>query len=258
MRVRSSIDIHWPLGLSVPLKTTVASLSSDSNDFHNFHKLFPQSYFLDIFGKLSCFVIQQRCAVLPIRQISCVLIGCGRSYWYEILLVMNSSFGIVINISCYIRCCIKYIWSHSLSLLNIHLSDGWFVIGSGNRLPLICYLLQVTILMNLPSLRHITLQWRYNERDCVSNCHVSIVCSAFRCRSKKTSKLRVTGLYEGNSPVTGNNAEIVSIWWRHHEINVHYKFPNTLNVSTPYRTVESYLLKDIRKLVSMKDEWMTC
>ena len=42
--------------------------------------------------------------------------------------------------------------------------------------------------------------------------------------SKKTSKLRVTGLCEGNSPVTGefpaertSNAENVSIWWRHHE-----------------------------------------
>ena len=39
----------------------------------------------------------------------------------------------------------------------------------------------------------------------------------------RTSKLRVTGLCEGNSPVTGefpaqiaSNAENVSIWWRHH------------------------------------------
>ena len=45
----------------------------------------------------------------------------------------------------------------------------------------------------------------------------------FRRRSKKTSKLRVTGLCEGNSPVTGefptqraSNAENGSIWWRHH------------------------------------------
>ena len=42
----------------------------------------------------------------------------------------------------------------------------------------------------------------------------------FRRRSKETSKLRVTGLCEGNSPVTGkfpaqraSNAESVSIWW---------------------------------------------
>ena len=44
--------------------------------------------------------------------------------------------------------------------------------------------------------------------------------------SKKTSKLRVTGLCEGNLPVTGDfpaqrvsNAENVSIWWRHHAIS---------------------------------------
>ena len=46
---------------------------------------------------------------------------------------------------------------------------------------------------------------------------------SFRRRSKKTSKLLVTGLCEGNSPVTSefpaqraSNAENVSIWWRHH------------------------------------------
>ena len=45
----------------------------------------------------------------------------------------------------------------------------------------------------------------------------------FRCRSKKTSKLRVIGLCEGNPSVTGgfrpqrgSNAENVYIWWRHH------------------------------------------
>ena len=46
-----------------------------------------------------------------------------------------------------------------------------------------------------------------------------------RRRSKKTSKLRVTGLCVGNLPVTGefpaqraSNAENVSIWWRHHKL----------------------------------------
>ena len=50
----------------------------------------------------------------------------------------------------------------------------------------------------------------------------------FRRRSKKTSKLRVTGLCAGNSPLTGefpaqraSNAKNVSIWWRHH---VHWNF----------------------------------
>ena len=49
------------------------------------------------------------------------------------------------------------------------------------------------------------LQWRHNQPDGVSN-HRRLVCllsRLFRRRSKKISKLRVTGLCEGNSPVTG-------------------------------------------------------
>ena len=71
-----------------------------------------------------------------------------------------------------------------------------------------------------------TLQWRHNRRDGVSN-HQPRDCllnRLFGRKSKKTSKLRVTGFCEGNSPVTGefpaqmaSNAENVSIWWRHHE-----------------------------------------
>ena len=45
-----------------------------------------------------------------------------------------------------------------------------------------------------------------------------------RAQIKETSKLRVTGLCEGNSPVTGefpaqraSNAKNIFIWWRHHE-----------------------------------------
>ena len=70
------------------------------------------------------------------------------------------------------------------------------------------------------------LHWRHNDYDCVSN-HQPNGClfnRLFRSRSKKTPKLRVTGLCAGNSPVTGefpaqraSNAENVSIWWRHHE-----------------------------------------
>ena len=70
----------------------------------------------------------------------------------------------------------------------------------------------------------VLLQWRHNTHDDVSN-HQPRDCllnRLFRRISKKTSKLRVTGLCEGNSPVTGefpaqmaSNAENVSIWWRH-------------------------------------------
>ena len=73
----------------------------------------------------------------------------------------------------------------------------------------------------------VSLQWRHNERDGVSN-HQRLDCllnRLFRRRSNKTSNLHVTGLCEGNSPVTGvfptqraSNAENISIWWCHHVV----------------------------------------
>ena len=50
-----------------------------------------------------------------------------------------------------------------------------------------------------------TLQWRLDDRDGVSihHPHGCLLNCLFRCRSKKWSKLRVTGLCVGNSPVTG-------------------------------------------------------
>ena len=71
------------------------------------------------------------------------------------------------------------------------------------------------------------LRWRHNGNDGVSNHqpHHCLLNRLFGCRSKKASKLRVTGLCAGNSPGTGefpaqmaSNAENVSIWWRHHAL----------------------------------------
>ena len=90
-----------------------------------------------------------------------------------------------------------------------------------------------------------TLQWRHNGLDSVSNHqpHHCLLSRLFGRRSKKTSKLRVTGLRAGNSPGTGefpaqmaSYAENVSIWWRHHEwyqafaIHVHIFTPWNLGV----------------------------
>ena len=69
------------------------------------------------------------------------------------------------------------------------------------------------------------LQRRHNGHDGVSNHqpHDCLLNRIFGRRSKKTSKLRVTGRCAGNSPVTGEfpapratNAKNVFIWWRHH------------------------------------------
>ena len=71
------------------------------------------------------------------------------------------------------------------------------------------------------------LQWRHSERNDVSNhqLHYCLLNRLFRRRSRKTSKLRVTGLCEWDSPLTGefpaqmaSYAENDSIWWRHHGI----------------------------------------
>ena len=73
-----------------------------------------------------------------------------------------------------------------------------------------------------------SLRWRYNEHDGVSN-HRRLDCllwHLFGHSSKKTSKLRITGLCERNPPVTGGlpsqraiDAENVSNWWRHHDVH---------------------------------------
>ena len=70
-----------------------------------------------------------------------------------------------------------------------------------------------------------SLQWRHNEHDGISN-HQPYDCllsRLFRHGPKKISKLHVTGLCEGYSPVTSefptqraSNVENVSIWWCHH------------------------------------------
>ena len=74
-----------------------------------------------------------------------------------------------------------------------------------------------------------TLQWRHNGLDGISNHqpHHCLLSSLFGRRSKKTSKLRVTGLGARNSPGTSefpaqmaSNAENISIWWRHHDNEV--------------------------------------
>ena len=73
---------------------------------------------------------------------------------------------------------------------------------------------------------NVTLRWRHNDHAGISNHqpHGCLLNRLFRRKSKKTSKLRVTGLCAGNSPGTGefpaqmaSYAENVSIWWRHHD-----------------------------------------
>ena len=103
-----------------------------------------------------------------------------------------------------------------------------------------------------------SLLWRHNDRDGVSNHkpHDCLLNRLFRRRSRKTSKLRVTGLCEGNSPVTGeflaqraSNAEDGSIWWRHHDSILcgilQYVIFKSLGVSYSNKTNLNFELKKV-------------
>ena len=66
-----------------------------------------------------------------------------------------------------------------------------------------------------------SLLCRHNGRGSVTIAYSTVYSMR---RSKKTSKLRVTGLCAGNSPgpsefpvQMASNAENVSLWWRHHD-----------------------------------------
>ena len=78
-----------------------------------------------------------------------------------------------------------------------------------------------------------SLQWRHNGLNSVSNHqpHDCLLKHLLRHRSKKTSKLCITGLCAGYSPETGefpaqraSNVENVSIWWRDHVANWSIEF----------------------------------
>ena len=70
------------------------------------------------------------------------------------------------------------------------------------------YIIVYIFIMEMNVTQFITLtslQWNHDGRDGVSNHqpHDCLLKRTFKCRSKKTSKLRVTGLCAGHSPVTG-------------------------------------------------------
>ena len=71
--------------------------------------------------------------------------------------------------------------------------------------------------MNAMSHWNFPLLWPHNGRDGASNHqpHDCLLNRSFRRRSRKTSKLCVTGLCAGNSQMA-SNAGNVSIWWRYH------------------------------------------
>ena len=96
------------------------------------------------------------------------------------------------------------------------------------------------------SIMFLSLQWRHNEHDGISKHqpHDCLLNRLFRHRPKKTSKLRVTGLCEGNLRVTSeipaqraSDSANVSIWWRHHvysSTNCADNIPGLFAMTTSY------------------------
>ena len=99
--------------------------------------------------------------------------------------------------------------------LSLSIFMDWFRVLMCNRLRAFPHKFSVlnenpfqsisSVNMALLKICYHTLYWRHNEGNCVSN-HWRLDCllnRLFRRRSKKTSQLHVTGLCEGNPPVTG-------------------------------------------------------
>ena len=117
----------------------------------------------------------------------------------------SSAFSSVVNALFVYHISKSFIYDYGL-LCSWHISGSVYAIGVDTSLSL-------------------SLEWPHNERDGVSNHqpHDCLPNRLFRRRSKKAPKLRVTGLCEGNSPVTeefpaqrASNGKNDSFWWRHH------------------------------------------
>ena len=159
-------------------------------------------------------------------------VGYWRQRWYGYLNVLICVVGnLLVNVSLYKL--VPLWWSYiSRHFFGVFLQVTCLV-WRHQRLP-VCIqygfaMCRHEVLIREFVHRHfdVTLLWRINGHDSVSNHqpHDCLLNRLFRRRSKKTSKLFVTGLCAGNSPGTGefpaqmaSNAENVSIWWRHHDL----------------------------------------
>ena len=82
-----------------------------------------------------------------------------------------------------------------------------------------------------------SLQWRHNGQGSISSHqpHDCLLNLLFRRRSKKTYKLRVTGLCPGEFPAQmASNAKNLSIWLFHHAVEYHHFLSgyNKANIKT--------------------------
>ena len=119
----------------------------------------------------------------------------------------------------YIYMCVSVCETESIVTDGFHLSDSRKKLQPHHSI--IAMLCNCCGAGNVIDKFHLWLQWGHDGRDGVSNHHPHdcLLNRVFRRRLKEKSKLRITGLCEGNSPVTGefptqraSNPENVSIW----------------------------------------------
>ena len=130
-------------------------------------------------------------------------------------------------------------WKRNSQIANIArwLRDSWLQATSSNA--------YIGVVQQVPNYHPITVQWRHNKRDGRLKSPASRLFPnrIFRRRSKKTSKLRVTGLCAGNSPVTGEfNTSVSATKWAWRE----------------YKCLELPIVKDILMLqlpTSLSENW---
>ena len=140
---------------------------------------------------------------------------------------------------------------------------GWLLGDVHNKVLIVCIFLGMYYTFLFVWMFRVTpylysLLWRHNGHENVSNHqpHDCLLNRLFKRRSKKTSKLRVTGLCVGNSPGTGefpaqmaSNAEHVSIWWRHHVLK-HCRYNSTASTTSCHLEV-----KFCRVIFDMVSQW---
>ena len=82
----------------------------------------------------------------------------------------------------------------------------------------------------------LSLLWHHNGHDGISNHqpHDCLLNCLFRRRSKKTSKLHVTGEFLAQR---ASNTENVSIGWRHHDVATSDEIQQLLNLSASFPSV---------------------
>ena len=154
--------------------------------------------------------------MLGVKLVIIIVVHWKCSSWYNGVWW----YSIQLNIAC------GTIKVEQRSNFELTLKDTPYLALTGKICDGFCLKFAIVMVPTSSLLMATALQWHHNEHDGISNHqpYRSLLNGLFRCRSKKTSKLRVTGLCACNSPGTGefptqmaSNTENVSISWRHHE-----------------------------------------